>query len=90
MPQVAPHSRVQDFQYIDCVVMTALRAEEELAVLWKGREVRPTHTETRDCLGIQQLQFDRLDLVCARQWSPQTCSEMLFTETVQPGRAPLC
>lgn len=33
MPQVVPHSRVPDFQCIDRVVMTALRADEKPAVL---------------------------------------------------------
>lgn len=47
MPQVVPHSRVADFQCIDRVVMTALRADEKPAVLLEnGEEAMQAHTET--------------------------------------------
>lgn len=84
MPRVAPRSRVQDFQCIDCVVMTALRADERLCCGKGGRWGRHLDSALagNPAASIRQTWFD---LVCARQWSPQNRSQMQFTETTWPG-----
>lgn len=68
MPQVVPRSRVPDFQCIDRVVMTALRADEKPAVLLEnGEEAMQSHTEAWDWAGIHRLHADSLDLM-PRVW----------------------
>lgn len=60
--------------------MIALRADENL--LWKRREMEPTHGENKDRPGIQQLQFDRPDMIRSVQESGLHKTALTFAETM--------